>query len=94
MDELTQVASDAFQGKEITVDLPRAVQSGVECSLISTISLIVPGGGTIETIANTTMYDMISSTIQFGIHCIQEAIKQQNERLKNPGSTTVPVYAN
>ena len=94
VDELTQVASDAFQGKEITVDLPRAVQSGVECSLISTISLIVPGGGKIETIVNTTMYDMISSTIQFGVHCIQEAIKQQNERLKNPGSTTVPVYAN
>ena len=40
------------------------------------------------------MYDMISSTIQFGVHCIQEAIKQQNERLKNPGVTAVPVYAN
>ncbi len=93
-DEITQVISQAIQGKEISVDSPRAIQAGTECAIISVASLVVPGGGKLETIAGTTMYDMISSTIQFGVHCIQDAIKQQNERLKNPGSTAVPVYAN
>ncbi len=92
-DVTTQIITNSMNDEADTdIDWGRAIQTGVEASCAATLSLVLPWGGLLENVVLTTMYSATVSTMQFGVHAIQEAFERQKEALEKPNEEPIPIY--
>ena len=92
VDLATQCIENLTSDNSASIDWKRAFQTGVEAGSAAAFSMVLPWGSVLENVVLTTIYDATVSTVQFGIHGIQEIVKQQKGALDDPGEEPIPIY--